>query len=235
VTEQLLDESWATSAGLPLAGGQEVTIKDFSFGFNTKLGENLCANIIFTIDETGDEADQWFSCGKGWEAVDRGARAVKNSGNGKQTFNNQTNFGRLIDSVANIGAGPAIGARGPATSAATWIGTKWTTDTTPVKTTNPATGAESVKDAVVFVAFNGVVEGQAAAATNGASKAAGGKTKSKAAAELDADLLATLTELASTSTDHDDFMGKALDIAAVADSVSATNAVCDAARWTFGG
>jgi len=230
---EVLDESWETTSGLPLAGGTEVTITDMVFGFNPKIGDGLtlCANITFQIDETGDTTEQSFSTGQNWEAKDKGARAEKNGGVGKQSFSKQSNFGRLIDSAVAVGAGSALAGRGAAYVADTWIGTQWATDTTPITTTNPSTGKEQTKDAVVFSEFRGVgEEGAAPAKAAGATKKAASKP---APAGLDEALEAQLVELAGQHDTHDDFMAAALELDEVAGSKDATNAVMESGKGSI--
>lgn len=232
-TQTPLDDSWVTTSGLPLADA-DVEITDFLFGFNPKIGGGikLCANITFRDLESGEEVQQSFTTGENWEGISKGASAEKNGGTGKQSFSSQSNFGRLIDSAVNSGAGSALAPRGQTYQASTWIGTKWHTGTVKVKSTNPETKVEGERDAIVFKQFLGI-NGDAApvAATNGKATS---KASSKAsAAELDAALEAELLTLAASSDTHDDFMAAALEIAAVADSKEATNAVMNSGKGSI--
>jgi hypothetical protein len=228
--QTLLDDSWTTTSGLPLADA-DVEITDFSFGYNPKIGDGLTlvANITFRNLASGETTEQSFSTGKGWEAINKGAAAEKNGGTGKQSFNNQTNFGRLIDSAVNCGAGPQLAPRGQTYQAATWIGTQWHTTTEVIETTNPTTGESNTKDVVVFGRFLGVGDGgqPAAAASNGNGRAA-------AASAIDPDIEAQLIALAKQhSGNHDAFMEAAFDVPGVQDSKQLTNLVVDADKGIF--
>lgn len=233
--QEQLDESWQTTSGLPLADA-DVEITDFTFGFNPKIGNGLalCANITFRDLESGEEAEQSFSTGQNWEATSKGAAAEKNGGTGKQSFSSQSNFGRLIDSAVSSGAGSSLAPRGQTYQADTWIGTQWHTGTVKVSNTNPTDGKVIERDAIVFQKFIGVNtgEGAAAPATNGSAKS-NAKSKAATAAELDAALEAELLTLAASSDTHDDFMAAALEIAAVADSKDATNAVMNSGKGSI--
>jgi len=231
-TNEPMDESWETTSGLPLAGGVEVTIQDLVFGYNPKIGNGLtlCANITFAIEETGDTADQSFSVGQNWEAMEKGARVEKNGGTGKQSFSKQSNFGRLIDSAIAVGAGPHM--RGPATRADTWIGTRWTTDTESITTKNPETGKEQTKDAIVFSSYRGLVDGEAAP-TKPAGKSSSKPATKSADDEIPEELMTKLLALAGESEDHDAFMAAALELDEVADSKAATNAVMESGKGSI--
>lgn len=203
----LNDQEWETGSGLALADAN-VVVTAASFGYNANLGADvLCANFTFVPVEGGEPIEQSFSVGKGWEAVNKGANLVSEDGRPRK-INGQTNYGRLIDSA--VQAVQASGREMPFASprmAEGWVGTSWHVGTVAITTTNPVTKKEAIKDAFVFTAFLGSVEGSAGNVGK-ADKAS--TTTTKKASGLDPKLRMELTELAEAADDHDSFVEKAL-------------------------
>lgn len=202
------DSEWETGSGLALADA-DVVVSAASFGYNANLGADvLCANFTFVPAEGGEPIEQSFSVGKGWEALEKGAKLVSEDGRARK-INGQTNYGRLIDSA--VQAVQASGGEMPFQSpriADGWVGTSWHVGTVSVPTTNPSTKKETVSDKFVFTAFLGTTSTEAAAKpAAGAAKASG-----KAATGIDPKLRLALVELAEASDDHDAFTEKALEL-----------------------
>lgn len=221
---------WETGSGLSLAGA-DAEIIGATFGFNDKIGAGvICANFTFQPTEGGDPVEQSFSVGNGWEIAEKGDLLVTADGRPRK-INSNTNFGRLIDSITGAGMfadrGPACKGEVPFDTprrASNWIGTMWTVDTVQVKTTNPSTKVEGVKDAYVFTDYLGrsddaPTKGKAGGKPAGrpAASAGRGAAKPKAGPDddfgiEDDDLRAALVELAATSDDHASFVEAAYDI-----------------------
>lgn len=236
-------DPYALGSGLPLAD-VDATISAMEFRFDTAYSADACvAAITFTPDE-GEDQEQLYSCGKGWEPVDRGAGAAHISGR-PLNFNAQSNYGRFLaaayeldgflDDCREAGVVP--------TEADMLVGKRFHLGTLEINVKNPSTGVESVKTVIVPDAYYGI-EGEEdeedeapakptkkapakkAAAKKAAAKAPSAIEKKQIALveELEAedeDLVAALRELASESEDHESFMEAAMELEGVADSETA--------------
>jgi len=231
-------DPYALGSGLPLAD-TEAVVTAMEFRFDTSYAADACvAAITFQPDE-GEEQEQLYSCGKGWEPVDRGAAAAHVSGR-DLNFNKNYNYGRFLaaafecdgflDEVREEGIVP--------TQVEMFVGKRFHLGTVEYTTRNPskADSEDSVKTAIVPVAYLGVdedeAEDEAPAKKAPAKKAAAKKTAAKGPSaiekkqialidqleEEDADMVAALRELAGESEDHESFMEAAMDIDGVADS-----------------
>lgn len=90
-------DPFALSSGLPLAD-QDATITAVDFKFDTSYSADACvAAITFQPDE-GEPQEQLYSCGKGWEPLDRG-RAVGHTSGRDVNFNKQSNYGRFLQAA----------------------------------------------------------------------------------------------------------------------------------------
>jgi hypothetical protein len=239
---------WELSSGLALDGAT-VDIESVEFGYNANLGAGvMCANFKVVDIESGEEIEQSFSVGSGWDTTRDGSQLVSDK---PKKINKNTNYGILIESALEIigieNAASVLG--GSPKEAAIWPGTRWSFGTVKMKRVNPTTGAESEKDVFVFTEYHGASEEEpepepepakpAATRAGGARKAigtrAGGARKatgaSKAAASngvaegVDEELWDELVELARGSEDHDAFLEAALDIEAVEGNKAAQKAV----------
>lgn len=221
-------DPYALGSGLPLAD-TEAVVTAMEFRFDTNYSADACvAAITFQPDE-GEEQEQLYSCGKGWEPVDRGAATAHVSGR-DLNFNKNSNYGRFLqaafecdgflDEVREAGIFP--------TSVDMFVGKRFHLGTIQITTTNPSTGKESTKDLVVPTDYLGVDEDEAPAPKKAAAKKTAAKGPSaiekkqialiEQLEEEDADMVAALRELASESEDHESFMEAAMDIDGVADS-----------------
>jgi hypothetical protein len=228
-------DPYALGSGLPLAD-TEAVVTAMEFRFDTEYAADACvAAITFQPDE-GEEQEQLYSCGKGWEPIDRGAATAHTSGR-DLNFNKQSNYGRFLaaayecegflDEVREEGILP--------TQVEMFVGKRFHLGTVEYSTRNPSKkdSEETVKTAIVPVAYLGVEEEEAPAkpaAKKTVAKKAAAPAKGPSAIEKkqialieqleeeDADMVAALRELAGESEDHESFMEAAMDIDGVADS-----------------
>lgn len=180
------NDTWKVSSGLPLDGA-EVEVTDAEFGYNADVGAGVvCMNMTFKlIDEDDQEPiEQSFSVGKQGEPSRDGKRLDSPPRRG---YPARSNYGRLVESVAKIVDDPGA-AIGSAHEAEGWIGTKWVMGTTPIVSTNPTTGEEKTRDALVFVEYLGKEDGgkkeskragKTAASKAGGGSRVGGRSKAK--------------------------------------------------------
>lgn len=89
-------DPFALSSGLPLAD-TNCTVTAVDFKFDTSYSADACvAAITFQPDDEGQEPqEQLYSCGKGWEPLDRG-RAVGHTSGRSVNFNGQSNYGKFL-------------------------------------------------------------------------------------------------------------------------------------------
>ena len=227
-------DPYALGSGLPLAD-TEAVVTAMEFRFDTNYSADACvAAITFQPDE-GEEQEQLYSCGKGWEPVDRGAATAHVSGRETMNINKNSNYGRFLaaayacegflDEVREEGILP--------TQVEMFLGKRFMLGTVEYSTRNPskADSEETTKTAIVPVAYLGVEEDEAEAKAP-AKKAAAKKAPAKGPSaiekkqialieELEAEdeaMVAALRELAGDSDSHEEFMEAAMDIEGVADS-----------------
>lgn len=207
-----------------LMDNEDVTITDAIFRTDPEFRDGQVLFGDFTLrTEDGDETNQWFACGNGWETTDDGATAVREDGR-EINFNNRCKIGEFFNGLVKVmgedaKADKAIRERvtqfplGPRDTGF-WKGLKLHVDSQERK----GDGAEiSDYNVLVITGFNGI-EGSAGAAPAGATKKAAkkasGATRKAAAAppaeEAAEDVLAKvraqLDEIADASEDHDAFM-----------------------------
>lgn len=214
------NDGFDLGSGLPLADA-EVTVSACEFGYNPNIGGGtvVCANFTFIIEESGEEAEQSFSVGNGFEPLEKGQLLASEDGRARK-ISGQSNYGRLLGSIIEaVGGREKVEQTGVnAFQAGTWVGTKWTTGTKKVVVRNPTTDKETERDAIVFVEFRGR-DGAAAA-----PKAAG-KAKAAAADLTEHPLWEQLVELAGKHDDHDDFMEAAMEVEGVEGDKAITGAI----------
>lgn len=252
-----IDNEWELSSGFALDGATcDVTACEF--GFNNNIGAGiLCANFTFLDIETGEESEQSFSLGKGWETDRTGNELISETGKPKRISKN-CNYGRLLGSAIELVDNPAEDIGSPK-QADTWVGTRWTLGTVKVVTTNPSTGKEAEKDAFVFTEFHGRPEGDDAGtedekpkasgarkASGSAKKATGARKASGAKKASDSDipegieeaLWNDLVEMAKGADDHEAFCDQALEDERVDGNKAAERAVMGTAKgsvWAAAG
>ena len=223
-------DPFALSSGLPLAD-VDATITAVDFRFDTSYAADACvAAITFDPDE-GEEQEQLYSLGRGWEPVDRGAAAAHQSGKESLNFNANSNMGRFI-----VAAGQdedfrsAVASEGlDLRTAEAWVGRRFHLTTQEFTTRNPSTGAEKERSIIVPSAYLGTADGGSKApAKKTAAKGPSAIEKKQHALidELEAEdggeeIVAALRELAGEVEDFDAFMEGAMEIDGVADSDAA--------------
>ncbi len=204
-------DEWGLSSGLPLADA-EVEVVSMEFGFNNDIAAGRTfANFTFRTED-GEEHEQSFSVGDGWEAKNKGAELGTENGKPKK-LSQRSNYGMLVQSALEAVGGPEGMAKlGQGFRfASTWAGTKWLTATVQVESTKPGETESKKRDRIVFAKYLGRDDETAAPV--------GGKAPGKAAAatpDVDEELWATLVDLASNADDHDKFMDEALELDGVA-------------------
>lgn len=212
------------SSGLPFAD-TEVTITSASFGYTEMGGNSVLCLQLTGVNADGDEGEQSFSVGQGWEAVDGGARVQADNGREGKPFSKNSNIGKLIASaVKAVGGDPENMPFDDPTLASEWAGHIWETGTLSEvrkdfkgKVQLDDEGNPRTKDSIIFVRYVGAADG-GKPATGGAATAA---VKSKASG-IDPELEAELIELAKAADDFDDFTDKGLDHPGVEGNAKAT-------------
>lgn len=225
-------KAFALSSGLPWAD-TEVTITSAQFGYTDMGGKDPVLCLILTgFNGDGDEGEQSFSVGSGWEAVDSGKRLQAENGKADKPFSKQSNIGKLIASaIVAVGGDPDDMPFDDPTVAAEWVGHVWRTGTRsePKKSMggkaviDPETGEPAMRDRIVFEEYIGPAEGAsdkpAAKASSSSSSSDKGKA-SKPADDDDNETIVKLTELAKECDDFEDFEEKALDVPGVENDAS---------------
>lgn len=209
--EHNIPDEWQTGSGLALDGAQ-VIITKAQFGFNANLGPDVpVLNLTLTPAEGGEDIEQSFSVGKGWEFKEKGELLVPANGKNRPV-NYQTGLGRLIDSA--VEAIKASGQDFPFASpkvASAWVGTEWTFKSNEHTVVNPVTKVEQQSLFWTVTDYHGKGIGK--------STPAKGATKGQKAAEPEnTELLDQLFALARESADHESFMDAALEIPGVENS-----------------
>lgn len=232
-------DPYALGSGLPLAD-TDATITKMDFRFDTAYSADACvAAITFTPDEEGEDQEQLYSCGKGWEPLDRGREAGHISGR-PLNFNAQSNYGRFL-AAAYLLDGFLDDCREAAvvpTSVDMLLGKRFHLGTLEHTTMNPTTKVESVKSLIIPTEYypddeeeeeedeapkSKKAPAKKVAAKKAAAKPASAIEKKQIALieELEAedeDLVAALRELAAESEDHESFMEAAMELEGVAES-----------------
>jgi hypothetical protein len=202
------NDNWGFSSGLPL-DDVDVTIVKASFGYNAQIGDGkaLCANITFQTDD-GDDHEQSFSVGDGWNAKDKGA-----SIDGRKTLNQNTNYGRFMASAvkALVDGGVQPGDVFPEgyKVIGAFVGTQWHLGTEKVMSTNPVTGVQKETSKIITTKYlgGGVADGAGEGAKAPAKKAGGKETLE----DSNPKLFLKLVTRAGKFTSHDDFMEAVMD------------------------
>jgi hypothetical protein len=240
-------DPYALGSGLPLAD-TDATVVGVEFRFDTEYSADACvAAIMFEPDE-GENQEQLYSLGKGWEPTDRGASTAHVSGR-ELNFNKNSNYGRFLtaayecegflDEVREAGILPQ--------SQDMFLGKRFTLGTVEYTTRNPSKkdSEETVKSAIIPTAYLGwgeeEEEEEEVEAPKRTKKVAAKKAAPKKAAatkgpsaiekkqialiaaldEEDEDLVQALRDLALESEDHETFMEAAMELEGVAESDTA--------------
>lgn len=148
-----------------------------------------------------------FATGADWESLD-GGKTVEHP-SGKTKFNNQSAIGTLIARAVELGAGPALMARGPAQHAEVWVGLKFHMKRETY--TSKFQGKEEQRERLLPVEFLG------SSGENGAPAAAAPSAPAKASMldDLDPALRETLKGLKANSASHGTFVDAAMELTEV--------------------
>ncbi len=214
----MADEAWGVSTGLPL-DDVDATITKMEFGYNAQIGAGvMCANITFKTDD-GEEHEQSFTIGNGWEITGKGAEI-----SGRKTINANTNYGRLVGSMVKTVGPENMSDEFPDPRgfrlAAQFVGSRWHLGTEKVETTNPTTGEKKAKDAIVFTKYLGKSDGDGGSGAKSKSGKSSGKATLK---DTDPELFAKLVKKAKAFDSHEEFVEAVLD--AYEDNQAAVNAI----------
>jgi hypothetical protein len=125
MSEQNTVDPWTTETGL--LSDYEGTCVDAWFTTDPKVQNGtillFCMKLTTDQPDTPENEERW-SCGPDWASYDGGNTAEHPKGDAKR-FNQNSQYGKLINRVVEIGAGPDIAQRGTPRNAKVWIGTKW--------------------------------------------------------------------------------------------------------------
>lgn len=200
-----------------LLDDNNVTIVDAEFVNRLEANDSTKLELHLTVlDEDGDGGEQvlYFGCGKGWEQVDKGQRAVREDG-AEKNFHANTKAGELMGSIVKLMGSDKVLDKEMRTrlsahptgfrEAGFWKGLRLHLASETRK------GGSEIGDYSVLVAtgFNGTVGGKAAGKAAGATKKAAAKKDTPAPAVsggVTAEVRAKLDEIADASADHDSFM-----------------------------
>jgi len=104
------DDPFALSSGLP--DDVDCTFGEAFFSTNAEYnkGATLCLHIPYECEDPEVDTDKplLFACGDGWEAEDRGAKAVDEKGNADRTFSGASGMGLLLKHAFEAGAEDVI-------------------------------------------------------------------------------------------------------------------------------
>lgn len=169
-------DPFALGSGLPLAD-TDVVVTAVEFRFDTQYAADACVAAITFQPDQGEAQEQLYSCGKGWEPLDRGASAGHTSGR-EMNFNGQSNYGRFL-AAAMVCEGWVDDARASGRTphnADLWIGSRFHLGTLEISVTNPTKkdAGATIKTLIIPVEYHGQGEDE--------DEAAPAKTATKKAA-----------------------------------------------------
>lgn len=188
--------SWKTSSGL--LDDFDFSIEEAWFGTAEKFGDAVLLHLRGIAEQEVDgemvvvdeEHTLLYGLGDGWE-VAAGGTAVTHSA-GKTTFTNNSNIGRLIDSIVGLGGEVVeeMEGRGDTYQAETWIGLKFHIERRQFSFRNRETGEQVSYEVPLATDFLGTFEPEEEVApkkgkkssTRGSAKA-GAKAGTKAGAK----------------------------------------------------
>lgn len=210
--EDTFDE-WSTSSGL--IDDVDVTITNAVFTNPSDYMDGQVVVLLLegqTSDSDNPEFSQYYSCGNGWEAAERGASVRREDGK-RKPFNKSSSYGIFFTRAVELeGAGEVLKGKGTPFQAGTWIGTKWHLNRTTIQ------GSGEIKDREILLptAFLGVT-GQSTAPANTGTTGPVSTPASESPpqdhvptnGELSLPLKAKLKALARQCTTHEEFIEKA--------------------------
>lgn len=222
---------WETTDGLGL-NHENATIAAMSFVIDNKYKAGaIVAKITWQAEGGGDPKEEIYSLGSGMYEVAESGDLLETEDGSAPKMNRSSKFGRLVDSVFDVGAAPEIG---DPFYAPNWVGTQWKVyrvdDSIKFKDRD-----DKVEFSVVLVEeYHGKVTkkaGKATKATKATAKRPGDEAaeylKSVPDAEDDgpitAKLRAKLLELAVAAEDGDAFTEAAWELLDVKKSTEVQN------------
>lgn len=235
-------DGWTTGSGLALDSADvEITAAVYTFDASYNDGKTLVCKMELKDEESGEDIEQFFPCGDGWEAKDKGKRAEHEKGPRKAIFNKNSAMGRLIDSAFESGAGDVLLERGTGLDADVWVGLRFHMETEE-QTFKFRDGTERTTGRVICKKFLGVAgdddkkkstakkpaKSEPKPDAEDADAGEGGGDDKGSDAGIAAPLRAKLTATAKSAKSHDDFMEKAFGLDGVMGNDAAEQAVMDA-------
>lgn len=219
-------DPWALSSGLPLDGAT-VTVASMEFGYR----QNIAAQTVFACfgfrPDEGEDAEQCFSVGKGWEPGGKGASLVRSNGR-RGNINDQTGYGKFIAAALKLPGvrEELIARKGDPTVAATWNGMRFVLGTVRETTTNPTTNQQKEVSRIIPVEFLGTGDGEKV-------KVVSANTAKPTAPAVDGEIEGKLLELAAAHTEHDDFMAAAYEVDGVAGNAAVESLVMSTGKGSI--
>lgn len=229
MSENEIPSGWQTSSGLAVDDA-DVTVEDvvFRYDSNYNNGETLVAAFRFR-GEDGEEIEQFFPCGKGWEPAEKGQAARHESGKTDKRFNKNSAYGSFADSAIVAGAGSVLFERGNATEAKVWKGLKFHVEAHTETFTIDGDKREVTR--IIATSFLGVegevVKGAKAPSASKPAASAPAASNGNGGGELSAVVKAKLKALAAKHDSHDAFMEEAFAVDGVMGDSAAEQVVMD--------
>jgi hypothetical protein len=215
-------EGWGTSSGLLESG--TATIAEAWFGRNEQA-EGELANKVYLFwrlinidsDDDYDEYVARLTIGNGWEPLEDGARVVREDG-GSKPFNNNTDYGKVINRVLGSqggkegkafapnfdGAFDVLKSKGTQYDAKVWVGMRFEFATEEFSST--INGEDVTWNRLLPQKFVG--DGGAGGATSTAPAAAATAPSGTGQPTLEEQLVT----LAKSAGSHGEFVGQALAV-----------------------
>jgi hypothetical protein len=192
--------SWDFESGLKPEFELGITEARFGYDSNYNSGQTLCL-ILEGTDGEGDEQRLLFSCGAGWEPAEGGARAAREDGSDRRTFNRSSGIGYLGKAAVEVGA--PLEKRGEAFEAKVWTGLRFRFER---QTTGQGQYASERPLPVEYLGEGAVPM----ATTSPTATTATSEDNSKVSRVMEV----KLKKLAKEARDFDDFLEKGLELAA---------------------
>lgn len=218
-------EDWGTETGLFSDYEGIVTDAWFQTDSNVQDGNVYMLSLeIKTEDPDHAQVFERYTCGPDWVSVD-GGKTVQHPS--KSKFNRNSQMGRLIDRIIEIGAVDVLGGRGTPRDAGIWAGTTWYMEGVTSKgkiRSGPNAGQDYESTKNFPTKFLGLVNpGETKAdmsaltahSVTGMPEYADGAGWARHA---DFEKVAALAPLAKVSVSHADFMDKAFALPGVMDN-----------------
>lgn len=152
--------SWQTTSGL--LDDYDQIFEEVWFGTDERIGDGKTCLLAVRGPalQDGEVVDEehltYYSCGDGWKPAKGGEEATHPQG--KTAFGDQSNIGKLIDSVVALGDDvlETLAARGETYEAATWRGLKFHIERKQFSFKDRATGETRTYEVALPTAFLGV-------------------------------------------------------------------------------